>query len=155
MSIKKNNEPEPGNAASLTEDIYTYPPADDIYNKLEEAEEVDPENITKGKLPNVQYETDAQTGKVYVDNGPGNDLDVPGSELDDELEITGGEDEENNYYSLGHDNHDKFDEREGSEFSFTMSFHKTNEQVAEDSGFAQLEEGIKNIKVLFGMITKV
>jgi PAS domain S-box-containing protein len=37
---------------------------------------------------------------------------------------------------------------EGSEFSFTMNFQKTDEQVAEDSGFAQLEEGIKNIKVL-------
>jgi hypothetical protein len=105
MSIKKVNESEPGNAPSLTEDIYTYPPADDIYSKLEEAEEVDPENITRAKLPNVHYETDVLTGKVYVEDDPGNDLDVPGAELDDELEMTGGEDEENNYYSLGHDNH--------------------------------------------------
>jgi hypothetical protein len=29
------------------------------------------------------------------------DLDVPGSELDDESEMIGSEDEENNYYSLG------------------------------------------------------
>lgn len=29
----------------------------------------------------------------------GSDLDIPGSELDDDQEITGNEDEENNYYS--------------------------------------------------------
>jgi len=34
------------------------------------------------------------------------DLDIPGSELDDQNEIIGEEDEENNYYSLGGDRHD-------------------------------------------------
>ena len=29
----------------------------------------------------------------------GKDLDVPGSELDDDQEVIGNEDEENNYYS--------------------------------------------------------
>jgi hypothetical protein len=38
------------------------------------------------------------------------DLDVPGSELDDAGEITGDEDEENNYYSLGGDDHNDLDE---------------------------------------------
>ena len=33
----------------------------------------------------------------------GDDLDVPGSELDDESEDIGSEDEENNYYSRGQD----------------------------------------------------
>ena len=33
----------------------------------------------------------------------GDDLDIPGAELDDENEKTGNEDEENNYYSLGGD----------------------------------------------------
>ncbi len=37
---------------------------------------------------------------------------------------------------------------EGSEFSFTMNFQKTTEQVDEDSGFAQIVEDVKNIKVL-------
>jgi len=40
----------------------------------------------------------------------GDDLDVPGSELDDEEEGVGEEDEENNYYSLGGDNHDDLEE---------------------------------------------
>ena len=40
----------------------------------------------------------------------GSELDVPGSELDDENEIVGSEDEENNYYSLGGDNHENLEE---------------------------------------------
>jgi len=40
----------------------------------------------------------------------GSDLDIPGSELDDDQEITGNEDEENNYYSLGGDDHNDLDE---------------------------------------------
>lgn len=38
------------------------------------------------------------------------DLDIPGSELDDESESIGEEDEENNYYSLGGDRHEAQEE---------------------------------------------
>ncbi len=38
------------------------------------------------------------------------DLDVPGAELDDANELIGEEDEENNYYSLGGDNHHDLEE---------------------------------------------
>jgi hypothetical protein len=38
------------------------------------------------------------------------DLDIPGSELDDENESIGEEDEENNYYSLGGDRHESQEE---------------------------------------------
>ncbi|MEI6947026.1 hypothetical protein V9K67_07465 [Paraflavisolibacter sp. H34] len=38
------------------------------------------------------------------------DLDIPGSELDDENESLGEEDEENNYYSLGGDRHEAQEE---------------------------------------------
>ncbi len=44
----------------------------------------------------------------------GDDLDVPGSELDDDSEDLGEEDEENNYYSLGGDNHENLEEDKGS-----------------------------------------
>ncbi len=37
-------------------------------------------------------------------------LDVPGSELDDADEAIGEEDEENNYYSLGGDDHNDLEE---------------------------------------------
>jgi hypothetical protein len=40
----------------------------------------------------------------------GRALDVPGSEADDVMERTGSEDEENNYYSIGGDNHDALEE---------------------------------------------
>ncbi len=39
-------------------------------------------------------------------------LDVPGSELDDAQEEIGSEDEENNYYSLGGDNHEDLEQSE-------------------------------------------
>jgi hypothetical protein len=38
------------------------------------------------------------------------DLDIPGAELDDQDENIGEEDEENNYYSLGGDDHDDLEE---------------------------------------------
>ncbi len=40
------------------------------------------------------------------------DLDVPGSELDDSQEAIGSEDEENNYWSIGGDNHEDLEESE-------------------------------------------
>lgn len=40
----------------------------------------------------------------------GKDLDIPGSELDDNKEEIGAEDEENNSYSLGGDNHEDLEE---------------------------------------------
>ena len=42
--------------------------------------------------------------RVWPVDMAGQDLDVPGSELDDENEAIGSEDEENNTYSLGGDN---------------------------------------------------
>src|SRR5688572_23353915 len=40
----------------------------------------------------------------------GDDLDIPGSELDNSNESIGEEDEENNYYSLGGDRHEDLEE---------------------------------------------
>jgi hypothetical protein len=40
----------------------------------------------------------------------GKDLDIPGAELDDEREAVGSEDEENNSYSIGGDNHEDLEE---------------------------------------------
>lgn len=39
------------------------------------------------------------------------ELDIPGSDLDNEMEDIGSEDEENNYYSLGGDRHEDLDEQ--------------------------------------------
>jgi hypothetical protein len=67
----------------------TYPASDDLYAQSKEEKEIDPEVISKDK-----------------DEDSGDNLDVPGSELDDNQEEIGSEDEENNYYSLGGDDHE-------------------------------------------------
>ena len=51
--------------------------------------------------------------KDFEDELSGNDLDVAGSELDDQQEKVGSEDEENNYYSLGGDDHNDLEEDKG------------------------------------------
>jgi hypothetical protein len=59
------------------------------------------------------FEEDALAGKKKLKKDaklPGEDLDVPGSELDDADEATGDEDEENNYYSLGGEDHNDLEE---------------------------------------------
>ncbi|WP_298221599.1 hypothetical protein [Flavobacterium sp.] len=88
-----------------------YPPSEDIYNKLKEETEVDPEDTSKRKPSN------AHNGKFNEKNfhqdKAGDDLDIPGSELDDEQENIGSEDEENNGYSIGGDNHNDLEEDNG------------------------------------------
>jgi hypothetical protein len=74
-----------------------YSAKDDIYNRAKEEPLDDEDQPAKGKLQ-------------AVDKKLGDDLDIPGSELDDADEALGEEDEENNYYSLGGDNHDDLEE---------------------------------------------
>jgi hypothetical protein len=68
----------------------------------DEDEEMTKEEIF-GDTPN--YETMNKRDIVT-----GADLDVPGAMLDDSMEDIGSEDEENNYYSLGGDNHEGLEE---------------------------------------------
>lgn len=84
------------------------PSTEDAYNKWEEETELNPEDISKHKTPNEISGT--RNEKDFTDDVLGSDLDVPGSELDDEQEIIGSEDEENNYYSLGGDGHNDLEE---------------------------------------------
>lgn len=84
-----------------------YPASQDIYNKYQETD-IDPENISKKKITNDT--DDFLNEKDFDDDYTGSDLDVPGAELDDDHEDVGSEDEENNYYSLGGDNHNDLEE---------------------------------------------
>jgi len=95
---KKNtaNQQEGKGEKNTLQGYPVYPESDDIYSKYEEEKDIDPEDISKIKDLN--------------DDISGPDLDIPGSELDDKLEDTGSEDEENNYYSIGGDGHDNLDE---------------------------------------------
>jgi hypothetical protein len=87
-----------------------YPESEDIYNKYKEEKNLDPEDTSKIKttVRNDVYMSDIEN-KLNIDP-TGSDLDIPGSELDDEQEMIGSEDEENNYYSLGGDDHNDLDE---------------------------------------------
>lgn len=79
-----------------------YPAGEDIYSKSKKVMKIDPEEGVS--VINESKE------KEFNDDLPGSDLDVPGSELDDKQESIGSEDEENNYYSLGGDDHNDLDE---------------------------------------------
>ena len=89
-------------------DELKYPPEEDIYSK----------GIRAGNTA-IEEETNFETGYKGPDaieelnfkkNHKTDELDVPGSELDDISEEIGEEDEENNYYSLGGDNHENLEE---------------------------------------------
>jgi hypothetical protein len=75
-----------------------YPENEDIYKKEKEVGfDEDETQLTREKIK----------AKVKKE---GDDLDVPGSELDDVDEAIGEEDEENNYYSVGGDDHQDLEE---------------------------------------------
>jgi hypothetical protein len=81
-----------------------YDSKNDIYNHEEELKDTDPNDLTNRKSKNLEG---FQSNEKGTDgNFMGDDLDVPGAELDNAQEEIGSEDEENNYYSLGGDNHD-------------------------------------------------
>lgn len=84
------------------------PQSEGVYSKWKEEKDIDPEDINKKKSPNEK--PGEMNEKDFSNNPSGDDLDVPGSELDDEQEAIGNEDEENNYYSLGGDAHNDLDE---------------------------------------------
>ncbi len=85
-----------------------YPESEDIYNNQVKEDEIDPDAVSERILPNLASDLD----EVPIDDydAVGSDLDIPGTELDDVQESLGTEDEENNYYSLGGDNHENLDE---------------------------------------------
>ena len=91
-----------------------YPASEDIYNKAKEEQDLNPEDISKQKTPNEKNRSGKRNEKNFDEDPSGDDLDIPGAELDDQREWIGNEDEENNYYSLGGDAHSNLDEENGS-----------------------------------------
>jgi hypothetical protein len=87
-----------------------YPASEDIYNKFKKEKNMDPEDILRVKNLDKSDNTPANIEKESDVDVYGSNLDVPGSELDDEQENVGNEDEENNYYSIGGDDHNNLDE---------------------------------------------
>lgn len=74
---------------------------------------VDGMNLQRSILDNVDEDGDPLNETSSSIDMTGEDLDVPGSSADDADEAIGEEDEENNYYSLGGDNHEAQEENKG------------------------------------------
>jgi hypothetical protein len=67
-----------------------YPDNEDIYSKYKKEDELDPEDISKVKKSSMEVVSDFEND--LNNNESGSDLDIPGSELDDEQENAGNED---------------------------------------------------------------
>jgi len=88
-----------------------YPESEDIYNIYLEESDINPEDINQKKEFGEKIKAGRRDLTEFGDEFPDLDLDIPGSELDDDMENIGSEDEENNYYSLGGDDHLDLEER--------------------------------------------
>lgn len=99
---KRKNEKTQGSTSNPrsqpkpSEGYPPYPPEEDIYQQGEAFEDADPEPSGPSRPPRPDEPNEVDD----VQSRMGDDLDVPGGELDDADESIGEEDEENNYYSL-------------------------------------------------------
>jgi hypothetical protein len=100
------NKDEKKNKEKELQGYKPYPEDEDIYVKDKETD-IDPEKAAEN--PGSE-----SIESMKKENNVNSSLDVPGEELDDENEKKGAEDEENNYYSLGGDNHVDLEEDKGN-----------------------------------------
>lgn len=91
--------------SDVTEEDIKMLSAADQNRDMEDADPEEPGLDTQDEDGDPLNEAGSST---YGDQGA--ELDVPGSEADDASEAIGSEDEENNYYSLGGDNHEDLEE---------------------------------------------
>jgi len=108
--LKDHNE-DPKDPKDVKEELpgyKPYPDSEDIFAKDKETD-IDPEKLAEKANPAIDDESLKKQAGILSGG-----LDVPGAELDDEAEAKGSEDEENNYYSLGGDDHSDLDEDKGS-----------------------------------------
>lgn len=106
--MKKKPFPSPDAADDSLPASLQYSPEEDIYTKSKKVQNINPDD--NSVITDSPEDGTAMNEKGFEDDLSGSDLDVPGAELDDHNEEIGEEDEENNYYSLGGDNHDDLEE---------------------------------------------
>ena len=96
MKKENHNHPKSGDEKKINLEGYPhFPDKEDIYKKGQ------------------KVENEVVFGNDIMGDDSGildTKLDVPGSELDDNREFVGSEDEENNYYSIGGERHDDLEE---------------------------------------------
>ncbi len=79
-----------------------YPDSEDIFAHDKKTADITPD----GEIEDIETTLAKDEADPSLDAG----LDIPGAEEDDANESVGNEDEENNYYSLGGDNHNDLEE---------------------------------------------
>jgi hypothetical protein len=84
---------------------------EDLFNKFQIEDNTNPDDLSDIDISSDIIENDNE--RDLDSELMGDNLDVPGSELDDQEENIGSEDEENNYYSIGGENHDSLEEDKG------------------------------------------
>jgi hypothetical protein len=85
-----------------------YPATVDIYNQSKNEGELSTDSNTE--IADQTSVIRDWHDKEFNPDSVNSDLDVPGADLDDKDEKIGSEDEENNYYSIGGDDHNDLDE---------------------------------------------
>ncbi|MET3875206.1 hypothetical protein [Chitinophaga sp. OAE865] len=127
MANKKNKTGQEGKQPPQKEEDQfpgypEYPASEDIMNRKNRDKEVDLDinEVTGSFRRNSELQPDKKKLKeneeqegTWRQDKTGDDLDIPGAELDDESEAIGEEDEENNIYSIGGDRHEDLEEDNG------------------------------------------
>jgi len=109
--MKKQKPTDPSQSKDENAEGYPlYPDKDDIYNRSKEVKDLDSDDFSHIKDDDDEEPLDPEEELDFEEEVLIDDLDVPGSELDDDNEDIGNEDEENNYYSIGGDNHEDLEE---------------------------------------------
>lgn len=106
--MKKNPSPSPDDFNNSLPASLQYRPEEDIYNRGMREQNINTDD--NSLITGSNEKEGALNEKDFEEDMSGSDLDIPGAELDDSNEEIGEEDEENNYYSLGGDNHENLEE---------------------------------------------
>jgi hypothetical protein len=101
------------NPPKVTSENASKPVLTKIDGEEVELEDIELEDLSKIKDIEDNEIIGFDNGRELDDKQYGDDLDVPGSDLDDDEEKIGNEDEENNYYSIGGDEHNDLTENQG------------------------------------------
>lgn len=107
--MKESSKNEP-----IKTDGSNYPSVDDIYNKGEKVSDINPDDLSKIKPLQYAESPGKLNEKDFEEDMSGSDLDIPGTEINETDMMTGEEDEENDFYSLGGDNHTDLEEDQGN-----------------------------------------
>jgi hypothetical protein len=108
--LNQSFQPEVNQDKAEPEGYPVYPENEDIYTRFKKERSIDPEDITKSKeLVIVRKESEVDLSENFI----ADDLDIPGIAVDNVEVVAGMEDEENNYFSIGGDDHIDLEENLG------------------------------------------